>query len=186
MPLSAAAIEAAHDTGIAFTWPGIEPVQPRTCINLNALLSAEQQPYQHCFGEDLYPTLEDKAAYLFFHLTTSHIFENGNKRTAVLCLDAFLLLNEHLLALSNDEVHDLAQGIAESGERGERPARVLERVREIIHANLVPFELLIANDLSLKQELARRKLALDQLDLIRVGAPLQQFGEMRAYRDKSA
>ncbi len=121
IPLSAAVIEAAHDYGIDFTWPGIEPVQAGTCINVNALLSAEQQPYQHCFGEELYPTLEQKAAYLFFHLTTSHIFENGNKRTAVLALDAFLLLNEHMLLLTNDEVRDLAQSVAESGEHMKRP-----------------------------------------------------------------
>jgi prophage maintenance system killer protein len=85
-------IEDAHDFGIALAWPGIEPVGRGTCINVNLLYSAAAQPYQHCFGCELYPTLAAKSAYLFVHIATGHIFSNGNKRTAALCLDAFLLI----------------------------------------------------------------------------------------------
>ena len=110
--MSAALIEQAHDFGISFVWPGLEPVRTGTCLNQNLLLSAEHQPYQDCFGREVYPSLAAKAAYLFYHLTTSHIFENGNKRTACICLDTFLLANSLYLTLSNDEVHDLAQEVA--------------------------------------------------------------------------
>lgn len=91
------------------------------------------------FGEECYPSLDAKAAYLFYHLTTGHIFNNGNKRTALLCLDTFLLVNAYYLALSNDEVYDLAKDVATSGQRGERFQAVFQRTRRVISENMVPF-----------------------------------------------
>jgi len=49
-------------------WPGIEPVGRGTCLNFNLLRSAAEQPYQECFGRELYPTLAAKASYLFVHI----------------------------------------------------------------------------------------------------------------------
>jgi hypothetical protein len=66
--LSAAFIEQAHDVGINLVWPGIEPVKQSSCLNINLLMSAAEQPYQECFGFELYPSLAAKAAYLFCHL----------------------------------------------------------------------------------------------------------------------
>ncbi|WP_433975389.1 type II toxin-antitoxin system death-on-curing family toxin [Tunturiibacter lichenicola] len=116
----------------------MEPVTRANCLNLNLLHSAASQPYQECFGRELYPTLAAKAAYLFMHLASGHIFGNGNKRTAALCLDQFLLANSTYLTLSNDEVHDLAQDVASFGERGEKFADVLTRTTALIEKNLVP------------------------------------------------
>lgn len=44
-------------------------------------------------NDDYYPELYDKAAHLFTHLVTSHIFSNGNKRLAFVTLILFLGLN---------------------------------------------------------------------------------------------
>ena len=99
-------------------WPGLEPVDRATCLSFNLLHSAASQPYQHCFDREMYPSLAAKAAYIFVHIAAGHIFSNGNKRTAALCLDVFLLLNAHYLTLSNNEVHDLAQRVASSGNVG--------------------------------------------------------------------
>ncbi len=38
--------------------------------------------YQSCGGEDLYPTLEEKAANLLYFVTKNHSFSDGNKRIA--------------------------------------------------------------------------------------------------------
>ena len=39
--------------------------------------------YQSFAGEDLYPTLEEKAANLLYFVTKNHSFFDGNKRIAV-------------------------------------------------------------------------------------------------------
>jgi death-on-curing protein len=82
-------------------WPGTEPVYPHDCLDQNLLASAAVQPFQSGFGMDFYPTVSDKAACLFFSLAGGHIFSNGNKRTAVLALDQFLIANSIYLVLSN-------------------------------------------------------------------------------------
>ncbi|MGH1336223.1 MAG: type II toxin-antitoxin system death-on-curing family toxin [Aureispira sp.] len=45
------------------------------------------------FGEVQYPTVPHVAALLLFKLVTSHVFNDGNKRTALLTSDYFLFLN---------------------------------------------------------------------------------------------
>jgi len=73
----------------------------------------------------MYPTLAAKAAYIFVHIAGGHIFSNGNKLTAVLCVDTFLLANSQYLLLSNKAMYDLACSVASSGERGIRFDAVL-------------------------------------------------------------
>jgi prophage maintenance system killer protein len=64
------------------------------------------------------PTILRKAAALFHSINANHPFMNGNKRTAVIALDHFLIANDHYLALSNDEMYELAQDTAAYKERG--------------------------------------------------------------------
>ena len=114
--------------GINVVWPGIEPVQNATCLDINLLMSVAEQPYQECFGCELYPSLAAKAAYIFCHLASGHVFSNGNKRTAAIALDQFVLTNTHYLTLSNEQVHDLAQSVASAGERGQKFADMLPKI----------------------------------------------------------
>lgn len=44
-------------------------------------------------GQDLYPTVADKAAALFEALCNYHVFVDGNKRTAITCLEYYLSLH---------------------------------------------------------------------------------------------
>ncbi len=48
-----------------------------------ALDMAVNQPQQEVFGEELCPTIYDKAAILAINLAKRHPFQNGNKRTAL-------------------------------------------------------------------------------------------------------
>lgn len=52
--------------------------------------------YQSFAGEDLYPTLEEKAANLLYFVTKNHSFSDGNKRIAATMFLYFLDKNEVL------------------------------------------------------------------------------------------
>lgn len=121
----------------------MEPVGAYDCIDLNLLESASQQPFQAVFGVELYPTIYDKAAYLFFSLAGGHIFTNGNKRTAVLALDQFLMANSIYLLLDNEEIRLLAEDTASYRVRGETPEQALARIKDIIEEDSASFSLLL-------------------------------------------
>ena len=65
-----------------------------------ALESALAQPRMTFDGEDLYPTVVEKAAALLYSLVMNHPFVDGNKRTGHAAMDAFLRLNGYSLHAS--------------------------------------------------------------------------------------
>ena len=69
-------------------------------------------PFQSAGGQEIYPTVVAKAAALFHSLISNHAFHNGNKRTAVLAMDTFLIGNGYSLALDNDPMYELARDTA--------------------------------------------------------------------------
>lgn len=156
-------------------WPGVEPVQKSTCLDLNLLRSAAHQPYQHCFGQELYPTLAAKAAYLFVHIASGHIFSNGNKRTASLCLDAFALVNSCYLTLSNDEIQVLALSVASYRKDGKTFEEILQSTTELLEENIIPLNILrSAIDPKVYRAIHRRKRELRAHPLNQIEAPLAQ------------
>jgi death-on-curing protein len=71
-------------------------------MHLPALESALAQPQMTFGGEDLYPTLVDKAAALGYALIKNHPFIDGNKRTGHAALEVFLVLNGYELRAAVD------------------------------------------------------------------------------------
>src|SRR5881398_2105192 len=69
----------------------------------NALESAIGQPQMTFAGQELYPTLADKAAALGFSLIMNHPFVDGNKRTGHAAMETFLVLNGHEVQAPVDE-----------------------------------------------------------------------------------
>ena len=55
-----------------------------------------QQIYQDVFGQQLYPTVEEKAAYLLYFLVKDHPFVDGCKRIAATLFINFLYRNNVL------------------------------------------------------------------------------------------
>lgn len=55
-----------------------------------------QQVYQNVFGQELYPSIEEKAAHLLYFLVKDHPFADGCKRIAATLLINFLYKNNHL------------------------------------------------------------------------------------------
>lgn len=55
-------------------------------------------------GEDLYPTLFEKAAALLHSMTMNHPFLDGNKRTAYEIMKRFLYSNGYIINASQQEI----------------------------------------------------------------------------------
>ena len=76
-------------------------------VREDALLdSAIEQPFQAFGGEDLYPTVQTKAARLAFGLAKNHALLDGNKRIACHSMLVFLVLNGVELDYSQQELSD--------------------------------------------------------------------------------
>ena len=64
-------------------------------------------PRQSAFGENAYPSIPEKAAAYGFFIAEAQAFIDGNKRTAAIAMEAFLLLNRYELRMSDDEIAEL-------------------------------------------------------------------------------
>ncbi len=92
------------------------------------LESALAQPMAAFAGEDLHPTLSDKAAAYLFHLCQAHAFVDGNKRIAVAASLYFLVENGHSLVADQDELEDVTLHVAR-GEIGRLEVAAWMRAR---------------------------------------------------------
>ncbi len=87
-----------------------EPIDPFSdnVFDIGKLEGALQAPQMNVYGQELYPTLEEKGAVLFYLIIKNHLFRNGNKRMAVMCLDFFLYANDIVLTVSRAEFFNKA------------------------------------------------------------------------------
>jgi len=76
------------------------------------LESAIAQPEMTFGGQELYPTLADKAAALGHSLVMNHPFVDGNKRVGHAAMETFLVLNGHEIAADVDEQERVVLGAA--------------------------------------------------------------------------
>jgi death-on-curing protein len=84
-------------------------------LNLGALESALAQPRMTFGGEELYPTIIQKASALGYSLIKNHPFMDGNKRTGHAAMEVFLLLNGSEISATVDEQERIILQVA-SGE----------------------------------------------------------------------
>ncbi|NEP52910.1 MAG: type II toxin-antitoxin system death-on-curing family toxin [Moorea sp. SIO3C2] len=80
--------------------------------NLGALESALAQPRMTFGGEELYPTITEKAAALGFSIINNHPFIDGNKRTGHAAMEVFLVLNGFEINASVDEQEQMILQVA--------------------------------------------------------------------------
>ena len=69
--------------------------------------SAVNTPFQTFGGQDLYPSLEEKAVRLGYGLTMNHGFIDGNKRIGALALLTLLEINGKELKCTDQELEDV-------------------------------------------------------------------------------
>ena len=75
--------------------------------DLAGVQSAVVQPQMTFDGDELYPSLIDKAAALCFSLVMNHPFVDGNKRIGHAAMETFLILNGHELDADVDDAESL-------------------------------------------------------------------------------
>ncbi len=85
--------------------------------NLGALDSAVAQPRMMFGGDELYPTIVEKAAALGFSLIKNHAFVDGNKRIGHAAMEVFLVLNGWEISATVDEQEQIILQVA-SGDLG--------------------------------------------------------------------
>jgi death-on-curing protein len=81
--------------------------------DIDMLLAAEQRPQASAFGEDAYPTLNEKAAALLHSLARNHPFTDGNKRTAVVGALFLLAINGEGVVWDQAEALERIAAVAE-------------------------------------------------------------------------
>jgi len=96
------------------------------------LESALARPRASVFGEDAYPSLDEKAAALLHSLARNHALVDGDKRLALMGLIVFYGVNGRRLVLSNDEAYDLVIAVA-AGELDDVPS-IATRLRDATEA----------------------------------------------------
>lgn len=92
-------------------------------LNLNNLQSALAAPRQTLFGEEMHPSIWDKAATLLTRLIVNHPFYDGNKRIAMIAVREFLERNGYTLRASDHDARALTRAIA----LGDADAEEVER-----------------------------------------------------------
>ena len=85
--------------------------------DIRVLESALAQSRQTFDGQELHPTLVQKASALGFGIIQKHPFIDGNKRTGHAVMEAFLVLNGYEIDASVDEQERVILSVA-SGAMG--------------------------------------------------------------------
>ena len=75
--------------------------------------SAVQSPFATFGGQELYPSIEEKAAKLGVTLTKNHAFLDGNKRIGAYALLIFLDVNGVVMKYSDADLIALGLGMAD-------------------------------------------------------------------------
>lgn len=80
--------------------------------DIGLLDSAAHRPQTSVFGEDAYPTLDEKAAVLLESIVRNHPLIDGNKRLGWLAVYVFYGRNGVVLDAPFDAAYDLVIGVA--------------------------------------------------------------------------
>ena len=94
--------------------------------DFGALESSLAQPHVTFGGNELYPSLVEKAAALGFSLIQNHPFADGNKRTGHAVMATFLAMNGYKINASIDEQVDIILSVASGSLDRERFTKWLE------------------------------------------------------------
>lgn len=100
-------------------------------LDFGKIDSAVAQPKMTFGGDDLYPTLVEKAAALGFSLSMNHGFADGNKRVGFTAIDVFLRINGFKVAAHVDDAERVGLAVAAG-------AMTREEFTTWVQANVIP------------------------------------------------
>lgn len=107
----------------------IEKFGGLTGIRDRSLLeSALANPMTAVFGQDMYPTVFDKAASYLFSIARNHPFLDGNKRTASASALVFLRRNGQNPKYKTDELVEFVVEVAQGNKILEEISSYLEQL----------------------------------------------------------
>jgi death-on-curing family protein len=129
-----------HDELVSRIYPGADPVEKGALRDRGLLESALSRPFQSAFGEDAYSGIIEKAAALFHSLVANHCFVDGNKRTASIALQMFLVANSIAPLLSDEQIYNIARETAAHTDRGVSPAGAYDEILATLRAKTVSFD----------------------------------------------
>jgi death-on-curing protein len=92
----------------------------------NLLWSAIDAPKAAMFGQEMYPSVYEKAAAYLYHLVCNHPFNDANKRTGFTVTLVFLEVNNAKQAFKKEDLEDLVIEVAKGKETKERITRFLK------------------------------------------------------------
>lgn len=94
--------------------------------DLGLLESALAMPRATAFGQDLHPTVYDKAAAYLFHIVKNHPFNDGNKRAGAFAACVFLSANGISVDFSDEKYEVLVVAVAEGKADKQQIAQFFE------------------------------------------------------------
>jgi death-on-curing protein len=80
--------------------------------DVGLLASALERPLTTVFGEEAYPSFEEKAAVLVQSIATFHPMLDGNKRSAWIALNVFVEHNGYTLDVATEDALAFMLGVA--------------------------------------------------------------------------
>lgn len=102
-------------------------------LSMEALESAVAQPRATFDGNELYPSIIEKAAALGYSLVMNHPFVDGNKRIGHAAMEVFLVLNGFEIVADIDEQENVILRLAAGNlERDEFAGWLREHVKAVI------------------------------------------------------
>jgi death on curing protein len=101
---------------------GVGPVR-----DLGLLDSAAHRPTTSLYGQEGYPSIDEKAAVLLESIVGNHALVDGNKRLGWLAVVVFYGLNGIVLEAVDDEAYDLVIAVASGSQPYADTAVTLQR-----------------------------------------------------------
>lgn len=114
-----------------------EPIPDFTTRYPNILESCLAVPFQTFDKAELYSTLSNKAAILFYLMIKNHPFQNGNKRVAVTTLLVFLARNKKWIKVHVRTLYRFAVDIAKSDPK--QKERKHKYIKVFIETHMEPY-----------------------------------------------
>src|SRR5208337_1136991 len=114
-----------------------EPIPDFSTRFPNILESCLATPFMSFGGRDLYKTLVDKAAVLFYLMIKNHPFQNGNKRVAITTVLVFLSKNKKWLDTKNEDLYGFTVWIAGSPARSKEEA--IKAIENFISSRIIDY-----------------------------------------------
>jgi len=126
--------QLSHRLAVAFFAEYNEPLPDFSQHDRALLDSALSLPRATYGRKELYPSLQAKAAIMFYSIIKNHAFPNGNKRLATATLLVFLYLNGCWIMSEQEAIYRWAIEVAESSptDRDEIVSRLSQWLKQRI------------------------------------------------------